>query len=231
MLRFLSLIFVFLFIFLFYSTKQPLTQKRYMINIYGYIMTALIIISISVLILRKRGYIFSVQHLFASFIASLLIIMFINNTEIYGQHILWFIYILMLSLMIYPLYTKTIRDGTTMTVLLTTFSIFFILSLYVYFTPEQKLNILGWGKYLLFGLITLIIFQIISLFTEKCMIKTYAIVGVILFSGFILYDTNILLEKARIITENNLVPTYPVDSLNIILDIINMFSNVTTISK
>jgi FtsH-binding integral membrane protein len=131
-----------------------------------------------------------------------------------------------MAVIMYPLYKKTINDNTFVKVLSTVFIITLILTLFVFFSKRETFSSLG--GYLLYGLLALIIFQlmdIIFLDYSYKKIKIYGIITVILFSGFILYDTDVLLSKS--ITN----PDYPVESMNLFLDILNLFSGISNSNK
>jgi FtsH-binding integral membrane protein len=81
----------------------------------------------------------------------------------------------------------------------------------------------GFGKYLFVGLLLLIIGQFISIYLGN--ITIVSIVGVILFSLFILYDTN-KLKKLSCERSN-----YLDNSLQIFLDILNLFSNIQNLNN
>lgn len=95
-------------------------------------------------------------------------------------------------------------------------------------------NLLGLGPYLLAGLIGLILAQIILLALgtpeeKRKGIQWLSIFGVALFSLFTAYDIQVLRVNARLCrTGKNspFQPDYPVESLGIYLDFINLFSSM-----
>ena len=152
--------------------------------------------------------------------------MYITTSKII-KHILWVSFVISMAVIMYPLYKKTILDNTFIKVLSTVFIITLILTLFVFFSKRETFS--SWGGYLLYGLLALIIFQlmdIIFLDYSYKKVKIYGMITVILFSGFILYDTDVLLSKKNIIN-----PDYPVESMNLFLDILNLFSGISNSSS
>ena len=83
------------------------------------------------------------------------------------------------------------------------------------------------GFFLMISLIFLIIFQFISIFsgTITMMQKTFYFIGLIIFSIYIIYDTNTILQRnysGDFITASM---DYYLDILNIFLDIVNLDNN------
>ena len=90
----------------------------------------------------------------------------------------------------------------------------------------------------MFGLLGLIIFETLDLifadYSSKNIQKRfwyYSLVGIVLFSGFLVYDTQkkikegLLLEK--ICTHHLRCADYPTKSLDLFMDILNMFNQLT----
>jgi FtsH-binding integral membrane protein len=114
------------------------------------------------------------------------------------------------------------------TALLGTMSIFaamFTIGLSLIFFGIYLTNTFGF--FLMTILLLLIIFQIISIFsgTITMMQKTFSFIGLILFSIYIIYDTNTILQRnysGDFITASM---DYYLDILNIFLDIVNFNNN------
>jgi len=90
-------------------------------------------------------------------------------------------------------------------------------------------NLLGLGPYLLAGLVGLIIAQLLVLLLgtpeeKRKGIQWLNLIGVALFSLFTAYDIQVLRVNAKLCrSEKNVQPDYPVESLGIYLDFINLF--------
>lgn len=80
------------------------------------------------------------------------------------------------------------------------------------------------GLILFFSLLALIIAQIFSLFHKSTMLtKTLAAIGIIIFSGYIIYDTNTILQR-------NYYGDFIQASLDYYLDILNIFLKIVTLN-
>lgn len=80
------------------------------------------------------------------------------------------------------------------------------------------------GLFLFVSLLILIIAQIFSLFHRSTMlIKTLAAIGIIIFSGYIIYDTNTILQR-------NYYGDFITASLDYYLDILNIFTKLVVLN-
>ena len=90
----------------------------------------------------------------------------------------------------------------------------------------DKIN-LGWERYLLLALTLMILVYIVGIFTglSKTSIKTLAIIGIIVFSLFILVDT----KRLNTIHCDN--PDYINNTMGLFLDALNLFSNFQNLNS
>lgn len=80
------------------------------------------------------------------------------------------------------------------------------------------------GLFLLVSLLILIIGQIFSLFHKSTVLeKTLAAIGIFIFSGYIIYDTNKILQR-------NYYGDFITASLDYYLDILNIFTNLVSLN-
>jgi FtsH-binding integral membrane protein len=80
------------------------------------------------------------------------------------------------------------------------------------------------GLFLFFSLLLLIIAQIFSLFHKSTMlIKSLAAIGIVIFSGYIIYDTNVILQR-------DYYGDFITASLDYYLDILNIFVKLTVLN-
>ena len=80
------------------------------------------------------------------------------------------------------------------------------------------------GGFLFFSLSILIIFQIFNLFYRSTMlVKLLAAIGIIIFSGYIIYDTNVILQR-------DYYGDFITASLDYYLDILNIFLKLTVLN-
>jgi FtsH-binding integral membrane protein len=92
----------------------------------------------------------------------------------------------------------------------------------------DKQSLLGFGPYLLFGLLGLIIAQIVLLFVDesKFVFDLVRFFGVALFSVFTAFDVQLLKESAKFckkLKNSGNDPDYPKESLGLFLDLVNLF--------
>ena len=83
---------------------------------------------------------------------------------------------------------------------------------------------LGFGMFLFFSLLLLIIMQVIAMFarSESYPTKAFAAVGLILFSLFIIYDTNKILQREYYGDFITASMDYYLDILNVFLDLVSL---------
>jgi FtsH-binding integral membrane protein len=102
------------------------------------------------------------------------------------------------------------------------FSIMFLIGGFLLATGIE----LGWktGGFLFFSLSILIIAQIFNLFYKSTiLVKLLAAIGIIIFSGYIIYDTNVILQR-------NYYGDFVTASLDYYLDILNIFMKLTILN-
>jgi len=190
-------------------------------------------------IFNKYNLEFNIIQIFATFILSLiaLVALFLISREMpIIQHIVWFVFILCMSVIIYPRY-QSLSGEELFRDVLTVIIIFLVLTAIGFF--DQNKIFISWGNYLLIGLLSLIIFELLDIIlfyqTTSTRIKLYSMIGLVIFMGFILYDTQYLQIRGEEILkqcgQNVSCANYPIESLNLFLDIINLFSNVSQLNK
>jgi FtsH-binding integral membrane protein len=102
------------------------------------------------------------------------------------------------------------------------FAIMFLIGVFLLVTGIQLG--LKTGLFLFNLLLILIIARIFSLFYKSTMlIKTLAAIGIVIFSGYIIHDTNTILQR-------NYYGDFITASLDYYLDILNIFSNLTILN-
>ena len=107
------------------------------------------------------------------------------------------------------------------------FGIMFLIGAFLIFSGI-KLGI-QFASFLFFALLFLILFQLILLFTKKMAgyLKIVSIISLFIFSLYIIYDTNNILQRnynGDFITASL---DYYLDVLNIFIDLLNLFSSNT----
>ena len=80
------------------------------------------------------------------------------------------------------------------------------------------------GLFLFVSLLILIIAQIFNLFYKSSLlVKTLAAIGILIFSGYVIYDTNVILQR-------NYYGDFITASLDYYLDILNIFVKLTVLN-
>ena len=121
---------------------------------------------------------------------------------------------------------KYVDKSILISSLLSTIFLFLSLLIIGFGIVYLKINLSWFGGFLFFALLSLIFFQIISIFIppSNLSIKLMTTFALLIFSGFILYDTNNILLKFN--NSNKGVDCIR-GALEYYLDIINIFINLT----
>jgi FtsH-binding integral membrane protein len=222
------------------SLNKRLTVQTYVQNTYTYIVLGLLLLSLALILMPKTNGI-SMGKIFAVFILTIVVIFGINYTENNMlRHILWVLFIVGMAYIMQPLYNTMDRDALWK-VIITVALIAISLTYYASTVGINRFD--SWGNYLFYGLLALIIFECLDiLFSKSYSInrnKIYSWFAIVLFSGFLLYDTKKVEQHGRILSQlcnNNSVLcrkylNYPSESLSIFLDIINLFSNTANLQN
>jgi FtsH-binding integral membrane protein len=171
-----------------------------------------------------------------SILASFILIIMIAFRTLYSKeghivnHLLWILFILSISVMLYPSLKNEKTSENVDNALLSTSIIFILMSAIVYIYPsffQKTYNFMIVG--LLVGLIAIIIVEIISFFliskseTYKSWRKYITYFVILLFSLFVSYDTIGVFNEAKRCVN---YPNYPKSSINFFLDILNLFTSL-----
>jgi len=137
------------------------------------------------------------------------------------KHIVWFIYLAALAYIMKP---SLIGSNVVYSVIIS-FILFIVLS-FLANTFSDKIS-LGWEKYLIMGLIGLILVMIVSFFIPRNQnfIYTISYITIGLFALFVMVDTK------RILSVDCVDPDYIRSSMNLFLDALNIFTAVNNINQ
>jgi FtsH-binding integral membrane protein len=175
-------------------------------------------------------------YYWVSLLSSFILVIMIAFRALYSKdghilnHILWILFILSISVMIYPAFKDEKTYEHVDNALLSTSIIFILMSAIVYLYPsffQKTYNFMIVG--LTIGLIAIIIVEIISLFfiskseNYKSWRKYLTYFIILLFSLFVSYDTIGVFNQAKYCVN---YPNYPKSSLNFFLDILNLFTSL-----
>lgn len=223
--------------------KGFFTCQHYVLNTYLYILMALVIICLEILafdlhnldILKYLQGVLPFIITLIVVIGTLWITMKINPRHVILKHLAWLVFITTVSLLAYPSYLKSKESNTLRGVFLSLVAILVIFTVVVFIKPE--LVYFSWGPVLSFLLIGVIISHLIFMFTtnkrtstqNKNYMKYSSYFIIVLFIFFIMYDTKLIIEAAKICSEKT--ADYINQSLGIILDTLNIFQNLVNISS
>lgn len=213
-----------------YYNKQKLTENIYIISTYLYIFCSLIVISITSIIVDEYQLLYNASGtlLIGIFILSLItlfgtILTPVNNSFI--KNGFFILLLITLGIMCFYIYKVASDKGILVQVILIVGIMFVVASITFNYYSFETIN--SWGNYLFFGLLGLITVEIVDLIfgsKEGLMYrnKLYSWIGVLLFSAFLIHDTQQIKNNYKNVT----IPDYPVQSLNIVLDVVNLFSSI-----
>lgn len=222
------------------NTQRPLTVNNYVTNTYLYILLAILLCALVIIIMDKYHIFNNINAMtgLAIFIIVMVVMsamLMLNKSFTVLRHVLWVIFIVGIAVLLFPIYDVAKQTSILWKCLITVIVLVLGLTYLASRLPRNYFQ--SWGSYLSIGLLALIIFEILDLiFSDSSTVyahqKIYGIIGVVLFSGFILYNTNQVYEHAEDVVfycegiNNQLKCTdYPGESLNIFLDVINLFAS------
>jgi FtsH-binding integral membrane protein len=221
---------------------EPLSEKQYLINTYMYILLSMVLcfftwISMDALDINFK---FSLLQIFTLFIFAIISILVVHMTPARSYLLnngAWGVFVVCMGMMTYSTYKINTMTDSLRRVMFELMTIMAVLSYIAYALPLSTFD--TYGKPLSYILCTLIIVELIDMLFlskgENFLIRSriYGCVTVLLFSGFILFDTQKLLKNAKIITklcENKKQLTcvdYPSASSELFLDLLNMFNGLS----
>jgi FtsH-binding integral membrane protein len=236
------------------NRNKELTVNQYISNTYLYILLGIMIIGLVWKYIDNNQSIASNMLLNGWYLFGLIIITFISlyivistpNDKTIIKHIAWTICAICFGMTTYFTYKMNRSSGQLTSIFI---SLIFIIGLLSYLAYSMPLNTFdNWLKPMVIILFGLIVIQLIDLllistnsfsFNHKDFFvrtRIYSWIGLLLFSGFLLYDTQTLIKRAKQITQEcisknqSLCADYPRESLNIFLDIINLFNSQSNLS-
>ena len=220
-------IFIILFILIFliknYSFNEGIpTCNNFVVNVYLYLSIAILLTGIFMYYIKNIG--INNKLYIGSIIMSFILIILLSLRPIYYKkgtvfnHLLWILFILSIAVLLTPISEKHIIPNLIKVSII--FMLMTLLSIY------NKKLIDTYSSYifsvLFISLITIIVSELLFLifYPDKYNINIMSVIVVILFSGFIVYDTNRIYKYS-----DNCInkPNYPKVSLDLFLDLLNIF--------
>ena len=145
------------------------------------------------------------------------------------NHFIWLAYIATLAIPFYPIFKSIEFAQDIIPAMLSTISVFALMSFVVYSHPEffestYKSAIIGLIIALLFGIIIHVIMNMTGLaYLDNSFTRFFNYFFIVVFSLFVSYDTSRVLQLAEQCVN---MPNYPRISNKLFLDIINLFSRM-----
>ena len=218
------------------------TCNKYILNTYLYVFLSFLIIAVSLVSAEhnKLKYVPSLGSFLGLFLLSLAFLVFTmmitpsNTISTILKHILWLGFILILTVLFYPMYLSITDNKIMISAIVTTLSLVLILSVVAFARPD--LISLTWGPVLFTILVTVIIFELASMLLvpkirfnpNSSLYKGISYFVILLFIFYILYDTKMMTIRAKLCKNN---ADYVNESLHLFLDIFNIFVRVLGLSR
>lgn len=201
----------------------------YLANVFLYILLGLLLLVFSVLFIAKRGYPITFTKGLIGFVVAIAAIFglyMINPKQVVLNHIVWVLFLAGLSLIVYNVWRYSVYKDTMTSTLIIVLLLVAGLVGFAFLKPDWIS--LGWGPVLTVALFAGILAWVIPMlfgFKSTTYQKALSAIFVLIFALLVLYDTKLLREKAKVCR----LPNYPLDSVGMILDIVNLFSNITVL--
>lgn len=232
--------------YIFQSVQSTLTSRSYITTVYGYIILGILLLTLSIDLFERFNMSFGIWGGFILAIVSMIAMQFVSRENILVKHLFWLLFIIGMGMITYPMYVLGKESETLNKSIITTVILMLVLSYIAYSYPLGTFN--SWFLPLFIGLLALIIFQVLDLLfgdITPLKLKIFNIVVIIIFVGFVLYDTqNLVIKSTGIVQEcankvgtsmpsykvHGICGDYPSESLGIFLDILNLFSNISSLN-
>lgn len=216
--------------FSFNRKKNIFTCNKFLTNTYLYLVLSLLIMSLLMTILLHFNVEFEYKlKIYLIFFLASIFLIFIKHSivpdtpsKMIVKHLVWLILLLVFAFQLIGMIKRTSRD-TVLKSVVTSGILVLILTLFAHY--KSNLISLSMGPVLFVLLLTLIIFELVSLlffrdtFLSGGMNKMFSIGAICLFMTFILYETKVIREKAK----TCVIADYIKESFSLYLDILNIF--------
>lgn len=199
-------------------------KERFLIKVYGILLFQLIITFSIIYSFREHPVLSKITHqtllLYTLITIGILLIMILIKMPVWLKFLFFCLFTSSIAAMLHSI-SVYLPIETVNQALYGAISIFVVMTLVAIVISYQGINLSWMGIYLLGSLIALIIGSIMALFinpqSHGMLHKVLVILGLILFSIFIVYDTNVILQK-----------NYNGDSIQASLDFYLSFINIFT---
>jgi len=223
-LLYLSIIIICILYFLYKRAflKEMPTCDGYIVNVYLYILLALLISAFILVFIDKRKYAITNNiSLIFFIIATSVLFVFesINPDNILANHMVWLIFIISIATSLYSIRKYSQYKGIFTNVFIIIFILMSVITFIYYYKPTFiELNSIS------IMILALIIYSLIRIFHvgDTLYMKSIAFLFIFVNILLVLYDS----KRLRLNALQCIVPNYPKDSLGLFLDFIKLFNNV-----
>ena len=154
-------------------------------------------------------------------------LLFVPPQMFFMKHLLYIIWIVFSGIMLYPMYVN--NKSVFAHAGITTGALLLVLSLIAFMKPDIIKD--SWGVYLFMALLGLLIGRVVEIFTSIEHNSTYSKVlsyaSIFIFSLYVMFDTKNIIVNA----DNCVNPDYINESVNLVLDSLNLFTNIYSVSS
>jgi FtsH-binding integral membrane protein len=235
--------------------KGVFTCDSYVLNTYLYVNLCIMFMALVVQLLTyykysifenlaaKNGFLFFFSFAILS-IGSIIGIHLTNAKNVATKHLFWLIFILSTSITFQPLHRLLMSSGNggvIVSALLNTLILVCVLTLIAFKRPD--FISVSWGPVLFFALLGVVLVEITAMLTNSYNSKFHRIINyivIMIFIGYLLYDTKMLQIRSKKCLETCeykpgfrwdgsepcVQPDYIKESVNIFLDIYNLFIRI-----
>lgn len=233
---------------LFKNLQAKFNVSSYIINTYCYIFGSILLIFLTNIFMEYSEvspFTLYEKILPITILTFILLfgILYTSRTEVIQKHLMWLGFMILLASINYPIYMIAKENGILIRVITIVGLIFLSMSYLAYSKPSAFFD--QYYKYFFYGLFGLVVIQALDLIfgdigSTYNRFYYYSLITVVLFSGFIYFDTRKLyvkglalenLCKAESIKGNLICGDYPTESLNITLDLLNLFSSLVRLNS
>ncbi|AYV80653.1 MAG: BAX inhibitor BI-1 [Harvfovirus sp.] len=231
---------------LMFTTGREVTVNNYVVNTYLYILLAILLCTLTIIAMNKYkiGENLGGWKMFGIFIL-LIIVLFgmqaVGRKHVFLRNVLWVVFIVLLGVILSPIFNLAVNTDVLWKSIITVVILVGVLTFIASRVPDNYFD--SWGTYLSVALLALIVFEILDmLFFDPATsgrYKVYAVVAIVIFSGFVLYDTKNIYQNGKIaeaICNDKRIDRaecvdYPTQSVGLFLDIVNLFSSIVTVQQ
>lgn len=220
------------------NNDEEFSRSIFVTNTYLYVILAIMIAALTITIIKATKF---MPNEFAIFCLAIILIFsfaFVNKTNVMLRTIIWVLFVMTMGALMYPIYEI---NGNSSVFSNSAIAVIVLVAVLTYITnqfPDEYFD--SWGPMLLGGLFTLIVFQLLDLLfgdpISSGRYKMYAYIGLFVFSAYIMYDTKKIYQHARVAEicvrsggDKLACADYPWRSMNLFLDILNLFSSMNSV--